>query len=67
MEIPKTKTSETKTTTAESVKKIKESLGKKLKRTKEVLEKKVGKKELGGQINPSLDTIIEDFIKNNNI
>ena len=67
MEISKTKTSETKTTTAESAKKIKESLREKLKRTKGVLEKKVGKKELGGQINPSLDTIIEDFIKNNNI
>lgn len=67
MEIPKTKTSETKTTTAESAKKIKESLRKKLKSAKGVLEKKVGKKELGGQINPLLDTIIEDFIKNNNI
>jgi hypothetical protein len=40
---------------------------KKLYRVQDVLKKKVSKEEMGGTINPSLDTIIEDFFKNNNI
>ena len=68
METPKAETStKTPQTTAESARKIKESMKKKLHRVQDVLKKKVSKEEMGGTINPSLDTIIEDFFKNNNI
>lgn len=65
METPKTETS-TKTT-AESARKIKESIKKKLHSAQNVLKKKVSKEEMGGTINTPIDNIIEDFFKNNNI
>ena len=69
METPKVETStKTSQTTAESARKIKESMKKKLHRVQDVLKKKVSKEEMGGTINNTpLDNIIEDFFKNNNI
>jgi len=68
METPKTETStKTPNATAESARKIKESMKKKLHRFQDVLKKKVSKEEMGGTINTPLDNIIEDFFKNNNI
>ena len=53
-------------TTKEKLQSGKESL-KEIKKLRENIHRKLKKDEFGGTLNTSLDTIIEDFIKNNNI
>jgi len=67
MEAPKPKnTSKPDKTTKEKLQSGKDAL-KGIKKLRENIHKKLKKDEFGGTLNISLDTIIEDFIKNNNI
>lgn len=67
MEAPKPKnTPKPNKTTKERLQPGKDAL-KRVKKLKENIHRKLKKDEFGGTLNTSLDTIIEDFIKNNNI